>query len=482
MPRPQLTVRAAASARINTELAELRAGLHLPTVWSAEVIAEAERAAALPRLPEFDATDLDLFTLDPPGSRDLDQAMHLARRGSGYRVHYAIADVAAFVCPGGAIDTEAHQRIQTLYFPDLRVPLHPLRLSEGAASLLPGELRPALLWQLDLDSDGAALLADVRRARVRSRRRLDYETVQRELDAGTADEQLRLLAEIGRLREAQEEARGGVSLPIPEQQAVAADGGYRIDYRAPRPADGWNAQISLLTGMAAAELMLDAGVGLLRTLPGAPESAYARLCRIAHALNVKWPVDTGYPELIRSLDPRRANDAAFLNECAGLLRGAGYHAFDTARGVPPPADPVHAALAAPYAHCTAPLHRLADRYVLEVCVAIAGGADVPGWVQEALPRVPALMESGDRRAHEAERACVDLIEAELLRGREGEDFDAVVIEVDERKPVNGTVQLCGPAVVARCDGTSRQLPLGERIRVRLTKADPATRTVRFAPA
>lgn len=233
--------------------------------------------------------------------------------------------------------------------------------------------------------------------------------------------------------------------------------------------------------MAAADLMLDAGVGLLRTLPAAPESAYARLRRVARALHVDWPDRMPYPELIRSLDPARTADAAFLNECTGLLRGAGYRAFDAARGTRPPADPGHAALAAPYAHCTAPLRRLGDRYAQEICAAVAGGADVPGWVQEALAGVPGLMESGDRRAREVERACVDLVEAELLRGRVGEDFEAVVIDIDERRPGTGTVQLRDPAVVARCEGGG-QLPLGERIRVRLTTADPVTRTVRFAPA
>ncbi|WP_405017138.1 RNB domain-containing ribonuclease [Kitasatospora sp. NBC_00070] len=483
MPRQQLRIRAADTARINRELAELREGLGLRTAWPAEVLAEADRVAGVPRLPEFDATDLALFTLDPPGSMDLDQAMGLSRRGSGYRVHYAIADVAAFVQPEGAIDTEARRRVQTLYFPDTRIPLHPPRLSEAAASLLPGELRPALLWQLDLDADGVVLLADVRRALVRSRRRLDYAGVQGAIDSGAADDQLRLLAEIGRLREAREADRGGVSLPIPEQEVEPADGGYRLAYRAPLAADGWNAQISLLTGMAAAELMLDAGVGLLRTLPAAPESAYARLRRIAKALEVDWPEGTPYPVLIRSLDPGRSNHAAFLKECAGLLRGAGYQAFDAAQGVAPPSDPGHAALAAPYAHCTAPLRRLADRYAQEICAAVAGGTDIPHWVSEQLLGVPALMAAGDRRAREVERACVDLVEAELLRGREGERFDAVVVDIDERRPTSGTVQLREPAVVARCEADEgTRLPLGERIKVRLTLADPVTRTVRFAPA
>ena len=106
---------------------------------------------------------------------------------------------------------------------------------------------------------------------------------------------------------------------------------------------------------------------------------------------------------------------------------------------------------------------------------------MPAWVRDELPGVPSLMEHGDRRAHETERACVDLVEAELLHGREGEAFEAVVVDVDERRPARGAVQLVEPAVVARCDGDGTRLPLGERIRVRLTTADPATRTVRFEP-
>ena len=118
------------------------------------MLAEAERRAAEPPLPELDATDVPLVTLDPPGSRDLDQAVHLAARGDGYRVSYAIADVGAFVRPGSAIDAEARRRGQTLYSPDRRTPLHPPVLSEGAASLLPDELGPAVLWTIDLDADG----------------------------------------------------------------------------------------------------------------------------------------------------------------------------------------------------------------------------------------------------------------------------------------------------------------------------------------
>ncbi|WP_042400653.1 RNB domain-containing ribonuclease [Streptacidiphilus carbonis] len=481
MPRRHLNLRTAGTARIDSELAELRARMEIPGGWPPAVLAEVEQAVRTPSLPAEDATTLPLFTVDPPESRDLDQAMHLERRGHGFRVHYAIADVGAFVHPGGAIDTEARRRVETLYFPDMRVPLHPPQLSEGAASLLPGQDVPALLWQLDLDADGVLLVADLRRALVRSRRKLDYAGVQRAIDAGPADEALALLGVVGPLREAREQDRGGISLPVPEQEIEPVDGGYQLSYRAPRPADAWNAQISLLTGMAGAEMMLDAGVGLLRTLPAAPQSAHDRLRLVAAALGVDWPDGLPYAQLIRSLTPALPAHAAFLNECTGLLRGASYTAFDGTL----PSDPGHAAVAAPYAHCTAPLRRLADRFAGEVCVAVAAGEPVPAWVRAALPEIPRLMETGDRRAHEVERASVDLVETELLCGREGETFDGVVIDVDERKHRTGTVQLREPAVRARLTDDrpdAAPLPLGNPLRVRLTTADPATRTIRFAPA
>ncbi len=134
---------------------------------------------------------------------------------------YAIADAAAFVAPGGALDAEAHRRVQTLYFPDVRVPLHPTVLGEGAASLLPGQDRPAVLWRMDLDADGVVTDVDVRRALVRSRARLDYAGVQHAIDAGTAEVPVALLRAVGRLREAQERVRGGTApLPLGEPLAV----------------------------------------------------------------------------------------------------------------------------------------------------------------------------------------------------------------------------------------------------------------------
>ncbi|MFI5617470.1 RNB domain-containing ribonuclease [Streptomyces sp. NPDC051567] len=480
MPRRHLHMAAADGAALRAALRELRAALGADGEFPAEALAEAGRAAREPRLPALDATGIPLFTIDPPDSVDLDQAMHLARRpGGGYRVHYAIADVAAFVAPGGPLDAEAHRRVMTLYFPDLRVPLHPALLSEGAASLLPRQTRPALLWRLDLDAEGRVETAEVRRALVRSRAKLDYEGVQKALTTGTAEEPLTLLEVVGRLREALERERGGISLNVPEQEVVERGGAYTLAYRAPLPADGWNAQISLMTGMAAATLMLTAGTGVLRTLPTAPDGAVGRLRRTAAALRIDWPHHLPYAELVRSLDPRRPAHAAFLQECTALLRGAGYTVFT---GGQRPEHAVHAAVAAPYAHCTAPLRRLADRYAGELCVAAVAGEEPPPWAVAALAALPQEMAAGTRLANTVERECVELVEAALLKDRVGETFEATVIDVKEREPLVGTVHLEDPAVVGRVESPLRELPLGERIRVRLTEADPGTAKILFAPA
>ena len=471
MPRRHLHLRIQDGAELRAGFARIRTELELPDGFPADVQADADEVAAAGLHPSYDQTDVPLLTIDPPGSMDLDQALHVERRGEGFRVRYAIADVAAFVRPGGVIDQEAQRRVETLYSPDTRTPLHPPVLSEGAASLLPGEARPALLWVIDLDANGDQTAVEVSRALVRSTDRFDYAAVQAALDSGRADERLTLLAEVGRLREEREVERGGVSLPIPEQEVVEQDGGFALAYRVPLPVEGWNAQISLLTGMAAADLMLHGEIGVLRTLPVAPDEEIRKLRRAATVLDVPWPDGTSYAEVIRGLDAANPRHLALLEDATALLRGAGYTAFDG--GIPEQAT--HAAVAAEYAHATAPLRRLVDRYVGEVCLSLCAGRDVPGWVREALPGLPARMAESDRRAGALERECVALMEAVVLRPQVGEVFDAAVVDVHEKG--GGTVQLREPAVRAECDG---DLPLGDRVRVRLAEADVVGRRVRFA--
>ncbi|HSL10542.1 MAG TPA: RNB domain-containing ribonuclease [Actinomycetota bacterium] len=449
----------------------IRAEIGVPEAFPAEVLIEAERAAVAPRAPDADRTDVPFVTIDPPTSLDLDQALHLDRHGDGFRVRYAIADAAAFVEPGGLVDAEAHRRGETAYSPDLRSPLYPPILSEARASLLPDGPRPALVWQLDVDGDGDIVDTHVERAMVRSRAKLSYIDVQRSIEAASADASLDLLPEIGRLLQDAERARGGASLGLPRQEVVRGDDGFELRFEAPLPVERWNAQISLLTGRAAARLMMQAGVGVLRTMPPPEPRDVARLRRVARALRVEWPDGMRYGDLLHAVDAGRSrNEAVFVQEAAVLFRGASYTSFDGEV----PAEPIHAAIASPYAHCTAPLRRLVDRYALETCLALCEDRPVPGWVLEALPALPAEMAVATERHNRLERTIVDVVEAAVLTPHVGRESDAVVVDLWKRN--RGEVALTDAAVIGPCDDVHE---LAAEVRVRLEEADIATRTIRF---
>ncbi len=466
-----------ADQQIREGTAALHRELGVTPDFPAEVLAEAEQAAASPVLPILDRTDIPLVTIDPPGARDLDQALHIERAGDGYAVHYAIADVAAFVRPGGAVDVEARRRGETLYGVGSKVPLHPPVISEQACSLLPDGARPALLWTIGVDASGEGTSVRVERALVRSRAQLTYDGVQADIDAGRADPVFALLREVGTLRQERERHRGGVSLPLPDQEVACRDGRWQLEYRQPLPVEGWNAQISLLTGMAAAHLMTEARRGVLRTLAPADPEDVLRLRRVAKALGISWPSGTPYPDLIRSLDPGRAEHAAMLTSSTSLLRGSGYAAFEGT--LPDQAE--HSALASTYSHVTAPLRRLVDRFSGEVCVSLSQGQEVPAWVTEALPELPGLMKESTRRANTYERGLLDLVEAVLLQDRVGETFPAMVVSRSRKNPQEGQVMVKRPAVEAPVESRGeRPLPLGADVEVRLQAADPAERRVSFS--
>jgi exoribonuclease R len=181
-----------------------------------------------------------------------------------------------------------------------------------------------------------------------------------------------------------------------------------------------------------------------------------------------------YPDFIRSLDPTKPHHAAMVVACTRLLRGSGYVAFDGEV----PLDPQHSALASEYAHVTAPLRRLGDRYAGEICLALCAGTEVPGWVHEQLRVLPDVLQDSGRRAHQYEAAILDLVEAGVLKDRVGETFEAVVVDVDEKDARRGTITIQEPAVEGRVTSPTA-LPLGTDVQVRLTTADLATRKVEF---
>lgn len=455
---------------MNATISRLASEAEVSLEFSPEALAEAQAAPRhFPHLP--DRTDLPFVTIDPEGSRDLDQAVFIEST-DGLRVHYAIAAVGLFVEPGGALDREVRERATTIYLPDRSIPLHPEVLSANAASLLPGVVRPAYLWTFDVDERGHATQTNLELVQIRSRAQLTYDQVQAAYDGASflpvnvPQDLPDMLARVGRLREVLERERGGVSLDLPEQRVDRGDHGFRLSFRQLTDVEGWNSQLSLMTGMEAAKIMLEGNIGILRTLPPARAKDVDRLRAVATGLGLMWNDDDDYPAFIRSINSREPAALAFMHEAVTLFRGAGYVALP-AEGKEDAAL-FHNAIAAPYAHATAPLRRLVDRFVLELCRCLIAGEEIAQWVLDALLELPKAMGNGTRIANTLENRAIEAVEALTLQGREGEEFTGVVVDrlkANGEPGERGVVSIADPALEAVV--SADHVPVGERVRVRL---------------
>jgi VacB/RNase II family 3'-5' exoribonuclease len=447
---------------------------------------EAAKRAATADDGREDRRDLPLVTIDPPGSRDLDQALYIqAQPDGGFVVWYAIADVAFFVDRGGTVEAEAWKRGLTVYGPDHKDPLYPPVLSQGAASLLPDEDRPAILFRFDVDPAGALTATDVRRALVRSRAQLTYAQVVDHVQGGErlfaghgwADGLLAMRG-FGELRQNVEAARGGVSIPLVDQHVTnltARRLGYALEFEAPKDSEEWNEQVSLLTGHAAALLMLETKVGMVRVMGPPDPDALEAFRRAARTMGFDWPAEMSYPEFIRSLDLTHDCITPLLWQARRVNRGADYLAFDGEV----PADPLHHALAMPYAHATAPLRRLGDRYVLDLLVQLCAGARPSAAEVETLCRLPAVLDEAERREGKFERRAVDIAEAWVLREHVGERFRATVLGV---RGGDVEVQIEDPPVRAVADVKGQKPEPGAGVSVRLERVSLEEGRVFFALA
>jgi len=448
------------TSTLDQRFSRVRDELEIPAEFPRDVLDAGRRAASRTNIPESerharaDFTIVPFVTIDPEGSRDLDQALYIQRHEAGWFVLYAIADVGYFVEPKGAIETEAWKRGVTLYGPDVRTPLYPPELSSGAASLLPNAERPCILFSFDIGISGEDRLLSIQPAIVRSRAALSYDAVSRHLRAedtapGAGEfagcdgaETLAELRAVGRLRQQLEINRGGVSLPIAAQHVerwALALSGYQLTLKNPNDVEGWNAQISLMTGMAAAKLMVARGVGLLRVLDEPREDRMSAFRLAAQAVGVAWPDEMPYADFVRSLDPADGVHAALLVNASGVMGGARYVAFDGTV----PAGCRHAAIASHYSHVTAPLRRLADRYVLDTLVRLAADEPVPRSAAGTFEELVDVMGKADRRDRQYENRIVDLTEAAAMEPRVGDTFDAVVLRLRDGRV---SVQIADPPI------------------------------------
>lgn len=443
-------------------LVQLRAQFQVPADFPRPALEAAEAAARRPLSAHADWTARPFVTLDPAGSTDLDQAFAIEPSGDDWLLHYAIADVGWFVDTGGALDAEAWLRGVTTYLPDGKAGLYPRVLAEGAASLLPDGPRPAVVFTVRIDADGATRLDAATRATIHSRAKLAYETVRAsDLPPGFTEIAARI---------ALAEARRGAARVDPPEQEVerTSDGAFQLRFRPPLPSETANAALSLACNLAVADLMLRHKTGLFRVMAGPDARAEARLRQTARAFGMVWPAAAPLVQFEKQLDPADPRHAAFMLAVRRAGQGAGYAPFSA--GDPP----WHAAIAAPYAHATAPLRRLADRYVVEAVLALANGQPVAAPVVAAFSKLPKAMQRAEARAGQVERAVVDLAEVAILAGRAGELFDAVVTDLGEQ---GARIQLCDIPVVART--VARDVTPGDRVRVRLDSVDPAARRLTF---
>jgi len=443
-------------------LAAIRDQFHLPEDFPPEALAAAKATARRPPSEHADWTSRDFVTLDPASATDLDQAFVIEAAGSDWLLHYAIADVAWFLRDGDATDSEAWKRGTTTYLPDGKASLYPKVLSEGAASLLPGGERPAIVLHVRVAPDGATRLDGATRAVICSRAKLAYDKV-------AADDLPAGFAEIARRVTGAEQARGAARVDPPEQEVEIDEAGrFTLRFRPQLWSERSNAALSLAANLAVADAQLAAGTGLFRAMPPPAPQAVERLRQTARAFHLAWPDRMPLDRFERTLDQRDPRAAAFMLAVRRAGNGASYVPYA------PGEVPWHAAMAATYAHCTAPLRRLADRYVLLAALAIANGKPVPDHVAEAFQKLPRTMARAEARDGQIERAVIDLAEVALLANHERKIFPAVVTDLAES---GARIQLVDLPVVGRVHAND-VLP-GATIRVRLESADPVQRRLDF---
>ncbi|MCT1683412.1 RNB domain-containing ribonuclease [Corynebacterium appendicis] len=443
----------------------------VPTDFPPKLHAEAANAHDRYADQRRDARDIEFVTIDPAGSMDLDQAVAIEKSGEGYRVFYAIADVAAFIEPGSALHEESLNRGQTIYLPDEPARLHPEELSEGSASLLPDEDKPAVLWTFELDARGELTDTNVERAMVRSVARLDYDGVQEDMDNSELHPSIALLPVVGQLRAASSLRRHAINLRVPSVRVVELDDGrFELLIEPRHPVMDYNSEISLLTGMAAGRMMEDAGVGFLRTLRPAEEKAERAFRGEVRALGYELAQGEDIGEFLQTVDADTPRGMAVMREAQKLLRGAGYVALT---GDEPE---VHSGIGGYYSHVTAPLRRLVDRYSTEVCLALCAGTEIPQWVHDDTARVLKTMGRTSQLANTVDRACLNLTEATVLQPWVGENFTGVVLQTNEESDT-ARVFIADPPVLAECAGTPEE---ATEVGMSLVRADVDKREVLFA--
>ena len=509
---PQAKVRERLGS-LNSEKAVSLVAIHahgIPHVFPAEVLAESEEAAPARLKGREDWRELPLVTIDPPDAKDHDDAVHAAAdedpgNPGGFVVTVAIADVAAYVRPGSALDREAQKRGNSVYFPDRVVPMLPERISNDLCSLREREARPALAVRMVVDAEGRKRRHSFHRVMMRSAAKLSYGQAQAAIDGRPDDATGPLLdpvlrplwAAYGVLAKARD-ARGPLFLDLPERKLVL-DAEGRVD-RVTNPerldAHRLIEEFMIAANVAAAEALEGKNSPLLYRVHDEPTLEKMRslgevLASVGHKLPKAGAIR---PALFNGILRSFAGSAhePFVNEIVLRSQAQAVYAAENLG---------HFGLnLRRYAHFTSPIRRYADLVVHRGLIRALGfGTDgLPdGTTTDMLRKVGEEISAAERRAMAAERDTIDRLIAFHLADQVGATFDGRISGVTKSGLF---VKLAGtgadgfvPASTIGADyyrhderthalvgdRTGETYRLGDTVEVKLVEAAPVAGALRF---
>jgi ribonuclease R len=481
----------------------------IPTGFSEE--AEAEAGAAQPPTLEGrdDLRDLPFVTIDPVDARDHDDAVYAhpdpdAGNVGGWVVWVAIADVAAYVRPGSALDRDAREKGNSVYFPDRVEPMLPETLSNGLCSLREGENRATLAVRMVFDATGRKKSHKFVRGLMRSAAKLSYEQAQAAIDgvappdgqdadkAGPLlDPILKPLWTAFRLMGKGREARSPLAIESDERRIVIREGEIQsITRRASLEAHKLIEEMMIQANVSAAETLEAKRLPLIYRVHDTPsQEKVMSLVEFLQTLEVKWskgeaPTTARFNKLLD--DTRESPHAAIINEVVLRTQMQAHYSSDNLG---------HFGLnLARYAHFTSPIRRYADLIVHRALIrALNLGTD--GLTDQDISQIKDTAEvitHAERRAMAAERDATDRYVAAFLADRVGATFSGRItgvtrfglfVKLDETG-ADGLVPVStlGEEYFVHDDRmhalvgerTGKRFPLGLAVEVRLREATPVT--------
>lgn len=407
----------------------------LPTEFPPDVLAAARRIpSAVP--PDAFSRRLDLrgqplVTIDGENARDFDDAIMVEPLGASFLLTVAVADVAAYVAPGSALDIEARARGCSVYFPDRVVPMLPEELSNGICSLKPGEDRLAKTVRMEFDARGRLLAAAFHDALIRSAGRLTYTEVKQALvDKDPAMRQrlapvmemLERAETLARLLTQRRRARGAIDFDFPEAEIVTDLRGHPTDIlrRERNVAHHMIEEFMLAANEAVARELLRRRLQTLHRVHEAPGPDSLRtLSRFLEGFGLRLKLEEGKvtPAAIQAvLDEAASRPEARLIQMV-LLRSMKQARYE--------AEPLgHFGLATDsYVHFTSPIRRYPDLIVHRVLdVALRSHGRLP----TELPAIAEETSKRERVAMEAERDIVQLKKCQFMQDKVGQTFDGLI--------------------------------------------------------